>query len=613
MRRIFVVLSILVAVAVIYAPSLRDGFVWDDTALILRDPLIRSWRLIPESFNHFLFTDATASDFYRPIQRLTYTLDYAISAFRPGSYHLTSLLCHALAAIALFFLAEEMLDAFAIEPRRARLISFFSAVAWAMHPVNSAAVVYVSGRADPLAAAFGFLGFYFVIRSLRAARKNKLLLFLAATGAFLLSALSKETGLIFPLFALAFLLLRKNWSDVWKMTAVGALVSVAYFSLRLAAEHNPPPVLSSPAPLSVKPIVLSRAVAEYAGLILFPLNLHMDRDVESRPTGLNEASITTSAWRELQTLLGIILIAALIYWMVRARRRNFPVFACITLFILSYLPISGLVALNSTVAEHWLYVPGAFLILAATLEIVTLLQVQQRSARSTATLVASGLLALWLTFLGVRTFIRTFDWKNEHTFFERTIAHGGDSARMLINLGALEMNEGKLEDAALHFHAALQQKPGQPFAIVNLAAIALKQNDLSLARQLLERATKMEAVDAQANEMLTVLEHKETGRTNVMRMRLASRTGTPNWSIEKRYILLLDETGEHAAAIKELQDCLTKQWYRADSWLLLGQLLAKANLRDLAALAYIRAHRYDVHLDAQGDNQHPASPAVPSS
>ncbi|MGI8436377.1 MAG: hypothetical protein ACR2NX_05670 [Chthoniobacterales bacterium] len=46
---------------------MRDGFVWGDTALVLRDPLIHSWRLIPESFQHFLFIDATASDFYRPV------------------------------------------------------------------------------------------------------------------------------------------------------------------------------------------------------------------------------------------------------------------------------------------------------------------------------------------------------------------------------------------------------------------------------------------------------------------------------------------------------------------------------------------------------------------
>src|SRR3954467_8518433 len=54
MQRFFCVLLILLAIAASYAPAVRDGFVWDDTALILRDPLIRSWRLIPEGFNHYL-------------------------------------------------------------------------------------------------------------------------------------------------------------------------------------------------------------------------------------------------------------------------------------------------------------------------------------------------------------------------------------------------------------------------------------------------------------------------------------------------------------------------------------------------------------------------------
>jgi predicted Zn-dependent protease len=223
------------------------------------------------------------------------------------------------------------------------------------------------------------------------------------------------------------------------------------------------------------------------------------------------------------------------------------------------------------------------------------------------------LFGLWLAFLGVRTFLRTFDWKDEHTFFERTIAHGGDSARMLINLGGLELTEGKLEDAAVHLHAALQKKPDQPFAIINLAAVALKENDLKLAHELLGRAGKMDAVEAQAHDLLAVLEHKETGRANVLRMRLAARTGPSNWSIEKRYVMLLDQTGAHVEAIKELQNCLTKEWYRAESWQLLGQLLTNAGLSDLAALAFIRAHEYDVHLDAHSENQRRGSPILPSS
>src|SRR5919197_1554999 len=100
------------AVFATYAPALRNGFVWDDTALILRDPLIRSWRLIPEGFNHFLFVDATASDFYRPIQRLTDTIEYAAFGFWTAPYHFTNIILHAAAALAFFFFAEELLALF---------------------------------------------------------------------------------------------------------------------------------------------------------------------------------------------------------------------------------------------------------------------------------------------------------------------------------------------------------------------------------------------------------------------------------------------------------------------------------------------------------------------
>jgi Tfp pilus assembly protein PilF len=207
------------------------------------------------------------------------------------------------------------------------------------------------------------------------------------------------------------------------------------------------------------------------------------------------------------------------------------------------------------------------------------------------------LFVLWFVFLGARTFARTFDWKDQRTFFERTIAHGSDSARMLINLGGLELTEGKLEDAAVHLHAALQKKPDQPLAIINLAAVALKQNDFKLARELLMRATQMPLVDAQAHELLAILEYKESGKVDRMRMRLAARTGPPNWSIEKRYVKLLDETGATAAAINELLTCLQPQWYRAESWKLLSELHAKLGHSTQAAEALEQARAYDVHLE----------------
>jgi tetratricopeptide (TPR) repeat protein len=597
-KKYLAILLIIAGVFASYASALRNGFVWDDTALILRDPLIRSWRLIPEGFNHFLFVDATASDFYRPLQRLTYTLDYAAFAFRPGAYHAASILWHAAAAIALFVFAEELLLAFGIERQKRLWIAFLAVLVWAIHPVESAAVTYVSGRADPLAATFGFFGLYLFLLSLRAIGRRRLFFLIGAGVALLLSTLSKETGLIFPVIGIAFFVLKKYWIDIWKAVAVAAFVCAIYFSLRSAAEHIPPPALSTPAPLLVRPIIVARAVAEYGGLILLPLHLHMDRDVETHPSGFNQASLSGAAWRELQTLVGILLIAAVIYWMVRARKRNPAAFACLLFAVISYLPISGIVALNASVAEHWIYLPSAFFFLAAAVEVGAFLETREPPRRSTITLGALLLFIVWLTFLGARTFIRTFDWKDQRTFLERNIASGGDSARMLINLADLEFSEGKLEDAAVHLHAALQKKPDQPLAVINLAAVALKQNDFKVAREQLQRATKMPLVEAQAHELFAVLENKENGRVDLLRLRLAARTGPPNWSIEKRYVKVLDESGATAQAITELQACLRTQWYRAESWQLLSQLFAKAGRDKEAAEALARANAYDVHLDA---------------
>ena len=596
MKKLFPSVLIALLLVAAYAPAVRNDFVWDDTALILRDPLIRSWRLIPEGFQHFLFTDATASDFYRPIQRLTYTLEYVAFGFRPAAFHATSIGCHVAAALALFLCAGELLRHCGVSERARRYIALASVIAWGLHPLHTSAVAYISGRADPLAAAFGFLGLYFGLRSLRASGGAMWGFTIAALVAFVLSALSKEAGLILLVAWMAVLLTQKNWKALGRAAVVAIFVGVIYLSLRMPAEHIPPPAKSNPPPLLVRPILVARAVAEYAGLILLPLNLQMDRDVETRPSGFSNESLSGAAWRELQTLAGIICIAAFGYWLVRAWRGDRALFVCLLLTLISYLPVSGIVLLNANVAEHWLYLPTAFLFLAVALSGARMFSKADNTQTRGVRLAIITLAAVWLVFLGARTFVRTFDWKDQRTFLERTIARGGDSPRMLINLGGLEMREGRLEEAKKHLQLALQKEPGQPFATINLAAVAVKGNDYKTARELLARAKEMPLVEAQAYELMAVLENKETGQVNPTRLRLASRTGPPNWQIQKRYVQLLDEIGATDRAIAELQHTLATQWYRADSWHLLAILQQKAGRTAEAAEALKMAKRFDVHL-----------------
>lgn len=585
-KKIGPAILVLLGLAV-YAPALRAGFVWDDRALVLADPLIRSWRLIWESFQHFLFTDAGGSEFYRPVQRLTYLVDYAAFIFAPGGYHLVSILWHAAAAVALFFLGDELLGFCGMHSPRRTWLAFLAAVAWLVHPVQSAAVAYVSGRADPLAAAFGFSGLFLGLRMLRTTGARKWWLGFAVGFCLLASALSKEMGLLFLLLWLVLVLAQKRRSEILGAAGIVVAVLVIYLSLRLPAERPPPHAELPPAPLLVRPIVVARAAAEYAGLLIFPRHLHMDRDVETRPTGFDDASLARAAWRELQTLLGLLLIAGALFALWRARRRT-ALFLPLLLALLCYLPISGLVSLNATVAEHWLYLPSAFLFLGLAVVVDSLGGMTRR-----------GLVicvAVWLVFLPVRTFLRCFDWHDQRIFLTRTIAEGGDSARMWINLGNLELSEGHLPAAQQAFARAIAKDPDSPLALLGFGTVAMKQRDFPRARLFLQKITTPPDIAARAIETLAVLENRETGSVNFLRLRLAARTGASNWSIEKHYIKALADSGFPDRAITELKTCLGVAPYRAESWLMMSEVLQRIQRPNEAALALAEAEANDVHL-----------------
>ncbi len=591
MKRTLFLLTAFAAIFLCHLPALRNGFVWDDQALVLRDPLIRSWRLVPEAFNHFLFVDATASNFYRPIQRLSYTLDYALFAFRPAGYHLSSILYHLLAAGSVFLALRELCRLFGLARTRSWQIGLAVMLLWGIHPVHSAAVQYVAGRADPLAALFGFTGFYLGLRSLRQPRGRTPFLAGAAV-CFTLSSLSKENGFIFLALWPAAALLARKWRALPAFALVALVVVSAHFSLRLAAQQVPPPPVKDPMPALVRPVVMARAVAEYAGLLIFPLRLHMERDVETRPWGFSNDSVTMASWRELQTLAGFIIVGLLAWWLWRTRRRHPEVFACLVLGLVAYLPVSGLYSLNATVAEHWLYVPAVFFLAAAILQLSPLLD-RARPVRAT---IFSLLLLAWGLFLGGRTFLRAEDWRDQEQFLERTIAHGGGTPRMLINLGGFQLKQGKLAEAEKSLNEALRRQPDQPLAVINLAALALKKKEFARARELAEKALTLPLVEAQGHELLAVIEHQENGEVDLRRLHLATRTGAPSWAIEKRYVEVLAEGGALEAAIRELRKVLQTEWYRAETWVLLGKYLQAAGKTAEADEALAQARRYDVHL-----------------
>src|SRR5256714_10173008 len=92
----------------VHFPSLQGQLIWDDQYLAHDNPLIKSPLLILENFRHYLFLDSFSSH-YRPVQNISYIVDYLIWNNDPYGFHLSNILWHLASGILLFLLLERLL------------------------------------------------------------------------------------------------------------------------------------------------------------------------------------------------------------------------------------------------------------------------------------------------------------------------------------------------------------------------------------------------------------------------------------------------------------------------------------------------------------------------
>ncbi len=601
---------------------MRNSFVWDDTALVLRDPLIRSWRLTPDAFREFLFLDATASNFYRPLQRLTFMADYALWGIarpsdaktsaktgapdtgdnadvaavqgvpQPG-WHFTSVLTHALAALALWWLLTVWFGA------NGGWWPLAGALAWALHPLHTSAITYVSGRADPLAAIFIFSGLALIAKAHacgalvpgdRSAARAIILAAVCAFGALL----SKESGVALLLLWLVWVIARarrdpRGWIS-W--IAAAAISCGAYYALRTTADSTPPPPPPEASPWQVRPVLVARALAEYATLFVAPHSLHMERDVSTNPIGDYMANLRNGRMREAQTLGGLCIAALLVWWWLRVRKRTPDAALALACAAVTWLPISNVFRLNATVAEHWLYVPSAFLFAAI---LFTARAFALECPKLFAALRATA--ALWLVFLAVQTWRQQDYWHDQRTFVLETARRAGRGARMLSNLGQLAMQDGKPDEALALFREALAKEPKLALAHFNVATVAYVQKDYGTALAELDIAEKSPLFGAETMVLRAHIEQAMGGKPRFDLLGNAASSAGRMWSITRQYPLALAASGRTDKAYEDVLRQLTGHPYRAESWRLLAQLAEELRSLKDAARAYAEAANRDVRDD----------------
>jgi len=492
-RGLCAALLFLLAFAV-YRRTLTNGFVFDDSPLIVENPFI----LNPHFWKHIFTGDAWAfqgghsSLFYRPLQFSIYWLIYRLAGSDPTPFHLVNLTLYAATGWLVYRLGRKL-----VPSETAALVG---AVLWLVHPLHVEAVAWISALPD-LGAGFFYLLAFLLFCNAETAGRRKLENHLLAALAFLTALFFKEMALSFPLMALAywFFFPASEKGGRWKEKAAHWLlyvaVAFAYLLIRYAVLGH----MAATAHLwKISPRVFSAGVAllgQHAKLFFLPLHMDVFRSFD-----FTSSFHSPWAWLTLAALIGAASL----------RRRDPRAGFLLIWWGVALLPVLDIRQLSfPQVADRFSYLPSVGWCLA--ISYLWLEKLAPLAPRVWPRRLMLAPLAFLFCFWMLETIQVVPNWRNNEAWTRRTGEQSPDSVVLHLQLAEnLMFKEGKDEAALREYEEAkrLNQASSWPMAgfgyayNLGLGRIALRQGRREEAIVLFQRAVQVAPQFTEAYDLL---------------------------------------------------------------------------------------------------------------
>ncbi len=418
-------------VLVVFANGLNGPFQFDDWNVIVNNPAVHGFAALWDTMPGI-----------RALLKATYVANWVSGAGAIG-FHVVNVALHAINALLVFILLHRLLPGMGVNAGAAAQLAFWAALLFALHPAQTEAVTYISGRSVSLMALFYLAAVIAHLDSRPWLSAGLLVCALAA----------KENAWTLPFALLLIQGLDSDfrWRPALKRIAPHLVVLVTAVIAVLLIPSYWRLLGSSLETRSLGDNLLTQIDGQWY-LITSPLLglvLNVDPDLAVR-----------TSWASDLAAKGAMLLGLVVVGVWQWRRNPWLGFGLLWFFV--HLLATNSILPRSDVAND----RALYLALVGPALIAVVAAYRYLPARA-----STAVLAILAIVLAASTVLRNLDYSSEVALWEATAVRSPDKGRVWNNLGFARQQAGNIERAREAYERAIALDPQDYRALVNLSAL----------------------------------------------------------------------------------------------------------------------------------------------
>ncbi len=439
----------------IYGRTVSYEFVWDDE----RSHLTAHKDLMEGNVGKLM--TKTYDGMYIPVTYLTWN---AVKTFAkdgetlsPKPFHFLNVLFHAINVVLLFLILHLLFGN--------SLAAFIGAFVFGFHPMQVESVAWISEFRGVYSCFFSLTALLVLFRNLKThtftSAKDLISsrFFIGATVLFVCALLSKPTAVMFPFITmlLVWCFFRESFTAARNAMIVWVVLVIPVALSTSGAQQND--IMEFVTPFAQRFALVGYSIGFYLMKVFVPINL-------APSYGITPQVIL----QDVMAYVGLAIVLAIAAFLFWKREKYKHLFTGYYLFVLSVLPVTGIVTFYfqrySNVADRYVYFGMiGFAIIAA-----------YTNARASVKWVRSipiGLIAGYLIFANAQIPV----WKDEFSIWNHSYFEYPNQFQAAYNLGVYYGQRNDSRRAVAFYTKALENNPSSKDALVNRANVYGKTND----------------------------------------------------------------------------------------------------------------------------------------